>query len=197
MTPTLPHTTETHKERVDRELHELLGEIRVALPGVEVLFGFLLILPFSERFGELAPAQKYVFLASLLATAVSTALLIAPTAHHRLGFRTIDKERLLFRTNRQVIVGLGLVAISMSLVVHLVVSLLIGQLWAALIAGAMALWFAGWWFVLPAIGRLRDREGSSALITSPELDHDHELQPTERRCPQPPADGLAGTGNTR
>ncbi len=166
MATTLPHAGETHKERIDRELHELLEEIRVALPGVEVLFGFLLILPFSERFEALGEAQKYVFLASLLVTAVSTALLIAPTAHHRLGFRTIDKERLLFRTNRQVIVGLVLVAIAISLVVHLVVSLLFGQLWAGLLAGAIALWFAGWWFLLPAIGRLR-RPASESVITAP------------------------------
>lgn len=162
MAATSPHTGESRKERVDRELHELLEEIRVALPGVEVLFGFLLILPFSERFEALGGAQKYVFLASLLVTAVSTALLIAPTAHHRLGFRTIDKERLLLRTNRQVIVGLALIAVAVSLVVHLVVSMLFGQLWAGLLAGAVALWFVGWWFVLPVVGRHRGE--CSALI---------------------------------
>jgi hypothetical protein len=180
MATTLPHAGETAKERVDRELHELLEEIRVALPGVEVLFGFLLILPFSERFGELGGSQKYVYLASLLVTAVSTALLIAPTAHHRLGFRTINKEQLLFRTNRQVILGLGLVAIAVSLVVHLVVSMLFGQLWAGLIGGGIAMWFAGWWFVLPAVGRLRDRAGTSTLVTTfdqPVLES--TLQPTD------------------
>jgi hypothetical protein len=166
--PHLPQPGETQKERVDRELHELLEEIRVALPGVEVLFGFLLILPFSERFAALDGTPKYVYLATLLVTALSTALLIAPTAHHRLGFRTIDKERLLLRTNRQVIVGLGLIAVSMSLVVHLVVSVMFGGVWAAVLAAVIALCFAGWWFVLPSIGRMRDEGVGKILLTSPE-----------------------------
>lgn len=157
-TSDLPAPNETKKERIDRELHELLEEIRVALPGVEVLFGFLLILPFSERFEALGGAQKYVFLASLLVTAVSTALLIAPAAHHRLGFRMIDKERLLLRTNRTFIVGLVLIAIAVSLVVHLVVSMLLGHAWAGVVAAGIASWFVGWWFVLPAISRRRGEE---------------------------------------
>ena len=163
----VPHPGETPKERVDRELHEMLEEIRVALPGVEVLFGFLLILPFSERFTELGGAQKYVYLASLLVTAVSTGLLIAPAAHHRLGFRTLDKERFLIRTNRQVIVGIGLIAVAMSLVIHLVVSVLFDQLWAGVLAGGVVLWFAGWWFVLPKLGLREEQVGKIVLPSDP------------------------------
>jgi hypothetical protein len=148
-----PH--ESAKERVDRELGEMLNEIRVALPGVEVLFGFLLVLPFSERFELLDGAQRGVYLGTLLFTAIATALMIAPTAHHRLGFRTIDKERLLIRTNRQIIAGLVFVAASVSLAVHLVVSVVIGSFWAATIAAAVALWFVGWWFVVPLVSRAR------------------------------------------
>jgi hypothetical protein len=157
-----PH--EGPKERVDRELHEMLEEIRVALPGVEVLFGFLLILPFSERFEILDGTQRGVFLATLLFTAISTALMIAPTAHHRLGFRTIDKERLLIRTNRQIVGGLVFVAASVSLAVHLVVSVVIGSFWAATIGAAIALWFAGWWFVLPLVSRVRNRRRPTSII---------------------------------
>jgi Family of unknown function (DUF6328) len=83
---------EGRKERVDRELRELLEEIRVALPGVELLLGFLLILPFSAHFGALVPEQRAIYLGCLLATAASTALFVAPTAQHRLGFRTLDTE---------------------------------------------------------------------------------------------------------
>jgi hypothetical protein len=75
---------ENHKERLDRELIELLDELRVALPGVQMLFAFLLIVPFSQRFSSVTPLQRHVYFATLLCAAVSAALLIAPFSHHRL-----------------------------------------------------------------------------------------------------------------
>jgi hypothetical protein len=152
---------ESPKERVDRELGELLEEIRVALPGIELLFGFLLVLPFSERFGALGDTQRTIYAACLLATAAATALLIAPTAHHRLGFRTLDKERLLIRTNRQVIGALVLVIVAVALAVALVVEVVFDATWAWGLATPIAIWFAAWWFVVPLWRRdHRRRQGA-------------------------------------
>lgn len=142
---------ESKKERVDRELRELLEETRVVLPGLELLFGFLLILPFSERFSAIDESQRYVYLACLIATAVALGLLVAPSARHRIGFRRLDKERLLFVANRQLIAGLALVAISIALAVHLASSALLDRAWAAAVAATIALWLACWWFVLPIL----------------------------------------------
>ncbi|MGE3543282.1 MAG: DUF6328 family protein [Kofleriaceae bacterium] len=144
-----PQDGEDPKKRVDRELRELLEEIRVALPGVELLFGFLLILPFSDRFGELADIQGGIYLAGLVATAAASALFIAPTAQHRLGFRTVNKERLLIRTNRLVIGGLVLVSFAIALSVYLVVWVVLDPTWAWLIAAPITAWFIGWWFLMP------------------------------------------------
>ena len=142
---------ESAKERVDRELGELLEETRVVLPGLELLFGFLLVLPFSERFGAIDASQRYVYLACLIATASALALLVAPSARHRLRFRKVDKEHLLFVANRLLIAGLSLVAISIALAVHLAASVMLERLWAGVLAGIIALWFAMWWFVLPLV----------------------------------------------
>jgi hypothetical protein len=140
---------ESTKERVDRELHELLEETRVVLPGLELLFGFLLILPFSERFAEVDTITRYVYLVCMVMTAAAAALMLATSARHRLGFRKIDKEKLLFIANRHVIAGLILVAISTALAVYLAASVFLAAPIAGVIAGAVALWFVTWWFVLP------------------------------------------------
>ena len=86
---------ETHSQRVNRELIELLNELRVALPGVQVLFAFLLAVPFAQGFAQTNDFQRDLFFGTLLATAISTALLIAPSAYHRMNFRERDKERML------------------------------------------------------------------------------------------------------
>jgi uncharacterized protein DUF6328 len=96
---------EDQKERRDRELIELLNELRVALPGVQVLFAFLLIVPFSQRFSTVTQLQRYVFLATLLCAAVSAVLLIAPSSHHRLLWREHAKEETLATANRLTIGG--------------------------------------------------------------------------------------------
>ncbi len=135
--------------RADRELGELLEEIRVALPGLELLFGFLLILPFSERFATISGLERDVYITCLLATACATALLVAPTARHRMAFRAVDKEKLVFHANRLVIAGLVLIAVAIALATYLVVSVVLDGTWAAVIASALAGWFALWWFVVP------------------------------------------------
>jgi hypothetical protein len=146
------------KERLDRELGELLEEIRVLLPGIEILFGFLIILPFSEGFGRVSGYERGVYLASLLATACGLALCVAPTTYHRLRFREGDKEHLLFAANRMVIAASVLIALGIVLSVYLVVQAIVPGAWAAAIAVGMAAWFAGLWFGLPLFRRARDRE---------------------------------------
>src|SRR5262249_51360667 len=87
------------REDLDRELIELLNELRVALPGVQVLFAFLLAVPFANGFPKLSQTGRDVFFAAFLATALSTALLIAPSSYHRLRWRQNDKERMLVISN--------------------------------------------------------------------------------------------------
>ena len=97
--------TRAEKERLDRNLLELLNELRVALPGVQVLFAFLLTVPFTQRFTTLTATQEKVYYATLLCTTASTVLLIAPSAHHRINFRQQDKAYIVFLANKLTIVG--------------------------------------------------------------------------------------------
>src|SRR4029450_10265349 len=94
------------KPRVDRELIELLNEVRVALPGVQVLFAFLLILPFQQGFSKTSEFDRGVYTIALLFGAVAAALFIAPSAYHRLNFRRDIKEEMLFDSNKLIIGGL-------------------------------------------------------------------------------------------
>src|SRR5215210_2270261 len=103
----MPEPGESHEQRVNRELIELLNELRVALPGVQVLFAFLLAVPFANGWRNVDGAEKAAFFVSFLATTVSSALLIAPSAFHRIQWREKDKEHLLWISNRLAIAGLG------------------------------------------------------------------------------------------
>jgi hypothetical protein len=152
---------ETEAERADRNLTELLGELRVALPGVQVLFAFLLTVPFSQRFNSLTAAQRAIFYAVLLLTALATLLLIAPTAHHRVQFRQQEKEHIVEVSNRLVIAGLAFLALAMAGAVLLITLLLYAD-GAALGAGAAALLLFGLvWFGWPLLRRARSGSGGS------------------------------------
>lgn len=142
-------STESKKERIDRELGEMLQELRVALPGVQVLFAFLLTVPFSSRFAELTRLQNNVFFVTFLATAVSSFLLIAPTAYHRIRWRKYDKERMLVTANRLSIAGLAFLAGAMAGAVFLISDVLFGVPAAALVGGLAAAAVVLLWFALP------------------------------------------------
>lgn len=148
---------EDEQERINRELDELLQEVRVALPGVQVLFAFLLTLPFTNRFAAITAPQRHVYFATFLLAAATSALLIAPTAFHRLRFRRHDKQRMLFVSTRLVIAGLVLLALAMTGVVFLVTAVLYRSAAAGVAAAAVALWFAWFWFGLPLQRELQDR----------------------------------------
>jgi hypothetical protein len=142
---------ETEAQRLDRNLGELLQELRVALPGVQVLFAFLLAVPFQKRFGEITPFQEKVYFATLLATAVSAALLIAPTAYHRVTFRLQRKEELVRLSNRLAIVGLGFLALAMTGAIVLITDFLFGTAMTVVAGIGAAAMFAGLWYVLPSL----------------------------------------------
>jgi uncharacterized integral membrane protein len=145
---------ETEIERLDRNLSELLQELRVALPGVQVLFAFLLTIPFNQRFSELTDAQERIYLFTLLATTVSAVLLIAPTAYHRLTFRKQQKERLVLLANNFAILGLGFLALAMTGVVLLITDFLFATAVTVACTAFAGLMFAGFWYGLPLWRRL-------------------------------------------
>lgn len=146
---------ETDKERIDRNLTELLGELRVALPGVQVLFAFLLVLPFNSGFADVTSFQRNVYLFTLLTTAFSAVLLIAPTISHRLQFRKDRKLQILRSANRLTIAGMSALAVAMCGAVVLVSDFVFGGATAAAAAGSVALASAIFWYVLPLLGRMR------------------------------------------
>jgi O-antigen/teichoic acid export membrane protein len=147
-------TGESESERNNRNLSDLLQELRVAGLGVQVLFGFLLSLPFTVRFKMLDGAEQDLYQATLLCAAVSIALLISPVAYHRWVFRLHQKGRLLRLANIQALLGLFMVALAISGAVWLILSV-VGLSWpVALLAAATTGGFAVLWFVLPVVDRL-------------------------------------------
>jgi hypothetical protein len=145
---------EDRQERTARELIELLNELRVILPGVQVLFAFLLMVPFTQRFPDLDDLETGVFFMTLLCTAVATALLIAPSAHHRLLWRRGVREQRLVVGNMLTIAGLIFLLPAIVGVVFVITAFLFGLTVAVIVTGLLALFFALLWFILP----LRYRE---------------------------------------
>ena len=149
---------ESRKERIDRELMELLNELRVALPGVQFLFAFLLVVPFQQRGAELTDFQRDVYFVTLLAAAVATGLLIAPAAQHRVLFRQQDKEALLRRSNRSATLGLTVLAVAIVSAVLLVTDVVFDLTLAWFTAAAVAALLAWWWLAVPFWKRARNEE---------------------------------------
>ena len=148
---------ETPKERADRELIELLNELRVALPGVTVLLAFLLAVPFAKGWSRTTAFQRDVFVVAFLATAVSVALLTAPSSYHRLRFRHGDKEHIVKVGNRLTIAGIAASAVSLEAVVLLVMDYVLSL--GAAIAAAASLFavVATFWYGLAGWAVLRGR----------------------------------------
>jgi hypothetical protein len=144
---------ETEGQRLDRNLGELLGELRVALPGVQVLFAFLLVVPFNQGFSKLTKGEERLYLATLLFAALATTLLIAPTAYHRLTFHLQDKRYLVSIGNRYAIGGLACLAVAMSLAILLVTSVVFGGVTGTVVVAGVAIGFSLAWFVLPLVRR--------------------------------------------
>jgi FtsH-binding integral membrane protein len=147
---------ESEAQRDDRNFIELLNELRVVGIGVQVLFGFLLGLPFTSRFSRLDAAQRGVYLATVTLAALSTALLVAPVAYHRLLFRRHEKESVVRTTSMLAIAGLATVGLAVSGAVVLVVTFVAPGAPAIVITGLVVCAFAGLWFALPLSRRDRD-----------------------------------------
>jgi len=140
---------EDPQERTARELIELLQELRIVIPGVQVLFAFLLTVPFSQGFTKLDALQLNVFFATLLCTAAATALLIAPSSHHRVLFRQGVREQRLKLGNLLAILGLVFLVPAMVGVVFVITDVIFGLTAALIVTVLMALSFVLLWFVLP------------------------------------------------
>ena len=145
---------------LDRELIELLNELRVALPGVQVLFAFLLAVPFTQRFEEITELQKYMFFVALLATMAGTVLMISPTAYHRIRFRDRDKEQMLRTSNRLALAGTVFLAIAMTATVFLITDMLFKGGVTAVVTAVTAGLFAWFWYVLPLSRKVADERGA-------------------------------------
>ncbi len=160
----MPEPNESPTERVNRELMELLNELKVALPGVQVLFAFLLILPFQSGFGRVTNVERVVYAAALIASVVSIALLMAPSVLHRVNFRRRNKERILFDSNALLIAGTAFTAIGIAASVFVVIDVLYGPVAGLAVTLVAVAVVAGLWGVLPV---LRRAEPDEALPDQP------------------------------
>ena len=139
------------EEKRDRQMLELLNELRVALPGVQILFAFLLTVPFAQGFERVTSTQKTLFYATLLATALSTICLIAPSATHRLRFHQSDRAYVIETANKYMIAGLVFLGIAIVLAIAMVTDFLYDHwiVWAA--PTAVAILLATFWFLRPLL----------------------------------------------
>ena len=159
-----PGQGESLAERNNRNLSDLLQELRVAGLGVQMLFGFLLSLPFTVRFARLDQAQLDLYRASLLCAALATSMLIAPVAYHRWVFRRHEKSRLLRSANVMALIGLTSVALAVTSAVWLILSVVGDGGIVGVAAGLVTATIAFTWFALPIGERLM---GSQDVSTQP------------------------------
>jgi amino acid transporter len=172
---------ESKGERLNRELMELLQELRVVIPGVQVLLAFLLTAPFQQRFADLPGSMRNAFFASIACATLATAFLIAPSAHHRLRWRAGEKERLVRLGNLMAIAGTVFLAAAIVLALYVVTDVLFTTdlaLWTA--AGAVLV-FVGLWYVLPMTGRSPGSEDEEEEEASGQEEPSSDGQPQESR----------------
>jgi hypothetical protein len=149
---------ETPLERLDRNWDELLQELRVVQTGVQILAGFLLTLPFQQRFTQIEELNRMVFLVAVALSVVATAFLVAPVSAHRLLFRKGEKAALVELANRCARIGLVALALAVASVVFVIFDVVTDTGVAVAAAGAALLLFVVNWLVLPIGLRLRDRD---------------------------------------
>jgi hypothetical protein len=144
-----PDDRDREERKRDRQMIELLNELRVALPGVQILFAFLLTVPFTQRFGDLTLFQRDVFYITLIATTLSTACLIAPSAAHRLRFHQGERSWIIESANVMMIAGLAFLAVALGCSVLLITDLIFDGARVWIYSGAVLLVIVGLWFVRP------------------------------------------------
>ena len=149
---------ESENERLDRNLMELLQELRVVLTGIQVLFAFLLIVPFSQGWANVTDFERTVYFLTLLATAASSVCLIAPTARHRIRFRELDKKWIVITSNRLAIAGMLFLAGAICGVLVLITEVIYDSALTAIVTGLFALAIGWLWFAAPIVRDLRDSD---------------------------------------
>ena len=149
-------TDESEKERLDRNFQELLQGLRVALPGVQVLFAFLLVVPFQQGYADVTEFQQKVYFGTLLCTAIASACLIAPPVRHRLLFRQGVKDWILFNSNSVVQVGFVFLAIAICGAIVLISDYIYDSTAAVLATGVVGILLAWLWFISPLIERAKE-----------------------------------------
>jgi hypothetical protein len=152
-----PDDRDEEERRRDRQMIELLNELRVALPGVQILFAFLLTVPFSQRFATLTAFQRDVYYVTLMATALSTACLIAPSAAHRLRFHQSERAWIVESANELTIAGLCLLAIALGGSVLLITDVMFDGARVWVYSGAVLAVIVGLWFVRPLLRHVRGK----------------------------------------
>jgi L-asparagine transporter-like permease len=140
---------ETERERLNRNMNELLQELRVSQTGVQILFAFLLTLPFTQRFSQVTEFERDVYIVALLLAAAASALFIGPVSFHRLLFRRQEKRELVFLGNAMSIAGLGCLAVAINSVILLITHFLLGQTAAIVITTCSGLLFLYLWYAIP------------------------------------------------
>lgn len=161
VSPASQDRDESPAERLDRQLGELIQEVRLALPGVQVLFAFLLAVPFSARWEATTAVQRNVFFATLLLTALATVLLMAPTALHRMRFQQGDKPHIVQAGHRLVLAGIIVLALAMTSAVFLITDVLFSVPAAIGVAGGFLVVVLAVWFALPLSRRFARQEGTA------------------------------------
>ncbi|GGN86654.1 membrane protein [Actinoplanes lobatus] len=156
---------ETEKQRWDRNFGDLLQELRVAQTGVQILFAFLLTLPFSSGFPKATAFQKETYIVALISAAFATAMIISPVAFHRALFRQGRKPELVRHAHRMASGGLAFMLISMVSSVLLITDYLLDWMWAIPLTVVTAGWFLTFWAILPFAHREwgEDEDGSAPV----------------------------------
>lgn len=186
---------ETRRQRLDRNLEELNGELRVVVTGVQVLFAFLLVVPFDTGFDGVGPFERTVYLATLVCAALAALCVMMPAAYHRVLFRLDDKRHVVFLANRVALVGLALLAIAMCGSVLLVTTKLFGAGAGALTAALIGAAFALLWFIAPLYRRIAHAETSPADAFAEADASEWSVSDVLRAAAEPPANAeRAGSG---
>jgi magnesium-transporting ATPase (P-type) len=149
-----PAEDDERSERENRRMIELLQELRVALVGVQVMFAFLLTVPFTQQFAKVTEFQRMTYFVTLLCAAAASAFLIAPTAQHRMLWRRHEKHELIVVGNKLTLVGLGLVAAAMTGVILLITDVLFRTPTVIVVTAGSAALFVALWYLYPLARRL-------------------------------------------
>ena len=152
-----PEDRDQEERKRDRQMIELLNELRIALPGVQILFAFLLTVPFSFRFDKLTGFQRDIYYVTLIATTLSTACLIAPSAAHRLRFHQGERSWIIESANELLIAGLSFLAVALGCSVLLITDVMFDGARVWIYSGAIWLVIVVLWFVRPLTRHMRGK----------------------------------------